>query len=174
MTFNFKPKNGAAQKLNIPFFEDVRADDVKGYTTRQSEQRLKEDIVGAIAKLGGGNAHFIEGEFGQPSASRYGYQIHFNFAGKDGLINIAALPLKTETEAKKRKALNHALYVVREMLTAQIAARIMTPGFEPLIQHLLVPGSGGKTVGEAILIRDDLPQLNPSQDIRTVNGEFVG
>jgi hypothetical protein len=57
------------------------------------------------------------------------------------------------------------------MFKSQLAGRIMTPGYEPLAQLLIVPGTG-KTVGELILIQEHLPRLNPSLPA-VVQGDVV-
>ncbi len=161
MTFNFTPEHQAQDKLNAPYFEDAKATDTPGYTTSISEDRLQQQIADVLVKLGASAPIFIRGTFGEKPRKRYGYQIQFNFAGRPAQVSVAALPIRYETDRKKSQALRHALFTVREMFKSQLAGRIMTPGYEPLAQLLLVPGTG-RTVGELILIQEHLPRLNPS------------
>ncbi|MCL4248304.1 MAG: hypothetical protein KJ065_09175 [Anaerolineae bacterium] len=164
MPASFTPEM-QANSIKVPYFEDARADLTPGYATTKSAERLQTDIAQLIIRLGGSGPTFLQGSFGSGREKRYGYEVTFTFGGRPAVMQVAALPIRRETYQKKIQALRHALYTIVEQLKTQIAARIMSPGYEPLVQFLLVPGTG-KTVGELVLISNDVPNLNPSLPAR--------
>lgn len=164
MPASFTPEQNT-NSIFVPYWEDARADSAPGYRTRKSADQLQAEIAQLIARLGGQAAIFTQGTFGTGKQKRYGYEITFNFLGRAAVMQVAALPLRSETPHKKNATMIHALYCVAEQLRAQIVARVMSPGYEPLVQFLLVPGTD-KTVGELVLISNDVPNLNPSLPAR--------
>lgn len=160
MPAQFTPDESTST-IKVPFWEDARADSAPGYRTRKSAEQLQSEIAHLIGRLGGQAAVFTQGIYGAGRDKRYGYQVSFNFLGRPAMMQVAALPMRREAPGKKRDALIHALYTVAEQLRAQIVARVMSPGYEPLVQFMLVPGTD-KTVGELVLISNGVPNLNPS------------
>jgi len=140
----------------IPFFEDVKADVAPGYRTRMKPKALQNEIANLLMKLGAGAITFVPGQYpGVPI--RYGYQLRFNLQGIPGRIDIAALPMRTETATKKESAQAQALFLVRDWLQGEVFSTIYRPGTMPLMPYLI--GEGGKTVTEAMIETRRLPML---------------
>lgn len=160
MPLNFTPdQNGST--IQVPYFEDARADIAPGYAATKNATVLQSEITASIALLGGQGVILRPGTFGAGKDKRYGYRIDFSVNGYPSVMQAAALPMRTETVAKKAQALKQALWVMNMQLKAMITAQVFTPGYAPLVQFMLVPGTD-KTVGEMVLIKNSVPNLNPS------------
>lgn len=140
----------------VPFFEDVKADVAPGYRTILTPKKLQDEIAGLLTKLGAGAVTFVPGQYpGMPI--RYGFQLRFNLRGVPGRIDIAALPMRTETSKKKDQAQAQALFLVRDWLRGEVFSTLYRPGAIPLMPFLI--GAGGKTVTEAMIETRQLPLL---------------
>ena len=145
-------------------------------------ERLQSEIVALLVRLGAGGIAFQQGKFESIRHTppkglivRYGYLIHFNVQGHPHQMQVAALPLRSETSAKKQQVLRQALFVVRDQLKAMVTAIVFAPGSAPLVPYMLVPGTQ-QTVGEYILSSANLPNMNPqlaAGRIVDVKGEVV-
>jgi hypothetical protein len=155
-------------EVEIPYFEDATgAEGVIGYSTQQDEAELQEKIRTEIARVGGRVESFQKGKYKEESSTktmpdRYGYQILFSYQNADGRINVATLPIKNETPARKRQAHRQALYTIWKMLQSHYNCRLNMPNDTPLIPYLL--DDKGRTLLEAISAAGILPQLpSPTQ-----------
>lgn len=160
--------------VSVPYIEDARADCAPGYATGKSEAALQSEISGAIAQLGGGATVFVAGVFeDEKRRKRYGYEVRFALGANPALIRVAGLPMRKETAAKRRQVQIQALFVVRDWLRAAVTSRVFTPGFSPLLQFMLVPGTQ-RTVDEYMIQAGNLPDLNPALPAPVLQGEIVG
>lgn len=168
--FHFTPDE-TRQRIEIPVFEDARADFAPYYRSRKPLEEAKSEVLTEMAKLGAGGIQFVPGHFGD-DPKRYGYVIRYWYGGVEGLIRVAGLPLRSETDSKVVKVRRQALLNVRDWLKAMVTQQVFSPGSEPLIQFLLVDGR--RTVTEAIIESGHLPQLNPpDDDVPLIEGEVV-
>lgn len=159
MNFQFTPTDNLNDAtLKVPCLEDARASFAPYYTTEKSLDRLQAEVLGEIAKLGGGATIFREGFFGE-NPKRYGYVISFQLGGHLAQIVCAGLPLRTESPKKIIQVRAQALSIMRDWLKAAVTARVFSPGANPLLQFLLVDGK--RTLAEALL--EDGRLLLPSQ-----------
>lgn len=157
-------------RLQAPFLEDARANFAPYYTTSLSIPRLQTEVSTELAKLGGMVLTFREGFFEMEGLKRYGYVIEFLFQQTSrGEIRVAGLPIRRETPAKVEQVKKQALAIVRDQLKASVTSRIFNPGYEPLIQFLLVDGQ--KTLTDYLMETHQLPPVNPSLPLLT--GEVV-
>lgn len=141
------------KRLQVPFFEHATSEQVPGMRTGKGIPRLQTECTLAFNDLGATNVQFDPVIF-QSQPNRYGYLVNFQL--KDdidqilrGRIHLAALPLETETESKKNRALAAALYQLREWLEAQKYMTYAIPGVE-LLAPWLVLREDGQTLIEAI------------------------
>lgn len=153
---NFIPDAPKGGVFDIPFYEQSKAVDIPGRRTDKSIAILQSEIVNLIAKLGGGLVTFQSGAL-DTRPKRYGYQIHFNLSGLPGRIDIAALPLQSETANKKDRALAQALYFARDWLSVEVHSAMFRPGAIALVPYLI--GANGLTVTEALVESHQLPLL---------------
>ena len=155
-------------ELNVPYFEDASSMlGVIGHSTQRSEQELRIEIERAMAHLGATVSFFQPGKFGD----RYGYRIEFLWRGAKGRIDVAALPLKKETEGRIKKCKRQALFSVMHKLQGQFNSQLNMPGDVPLVPYML--DASGKTLIEAMRERDELPALPEPEDKDIVEGEFT-
>lgn len=137
-----------------PFFEDIKASDVPGRYTEKKLATLQGEIVEILGKLGAVGIYFLDGTFeGEPR--RYGFTVNFTVQTIPARIDVAALPIRSDTN--KDRALAQALYLLRNRLEAQYYAAAYEPGVIPLLPYLI--GAGGQTVNEAFLQSQVLPLL---------------
>lgn len=153
---SFIPDKLDAPVLNVPYFEDQKEHGIPGRGTDKSPQQIQTEIRNIMSRLGAGNVVFSPGKF-QDKPIRYGYQITFFMAGIPGRIDIAALPIKSETAVRKEKALAQALYLVRNWLEGELFSQIYRPGNVPLLPYLI--GANDVTVQEAMIKSGSLPML---------------
>lgn len=159
MVANFVPDQLHAQKLVIPFFDEQPGKDIPGRGTEKSCDKLQQEIRELLYKLGAFDTVFTPGIFDE-KPKRYGYRMTFRLAGASGRIEIAALPIRTETPNKKDRALAQALYLVRGWLESEVFSQVYRPGSIPLMPYLL--DEKGRTVSEALLANGGLPMLAPT------------
>jgi len=163
---DFKP-DVDEKDLVVPYFEDASNEDgVIGYTTQKSQKKLKAEITAGFGRLGGSVVGFQSGKF----ANRYGFRIEFTFAGVPGRMDVAALPIKKETESKVDKAKRHALYSVQKRLEAEYSTMLVMPGDVPLMPYML--NDSGKTILEMMRESGQLPALPEKVEEEIIEGEF--
>jgi hypothetical protein len=152
--------------LQLPYFEDAKNEiGVVGYSSQRSEAQLKTLIKTSMGYLGGNIVSFQSGKFGE----RYGYRIEFNYHGASGRIDIAALPIRDETNSRVSQAKRHALYSVWKKLESQFNSLLVMPGDVPLVPYML--NERGQTMLEWMRDQGKLPAL-PEPDDDVVDGEF--
>ena len=161
MNFEFTAEDGTTEQgMVIPFIEDARADFAPYYNSMRNH--TLEKVQGAIGtemgKLGGYIAAFVPGAFSMGGQKRYGYEIQFVIGGKPGLLRVAGLPIRSETDKKKLQVRIQALMNVADWLKSAVTAKVFSPGFHPLVPYMLVDGTN-KTIGEHLMERNNQPQL---------------
>lgn len=139
-----------------PFFEDSSGAEIPGWRTRKDPETLQGEVSAALRKLGASNVYFEVGKF-SGKVKRYGYRIHFQYAGGRGRYDCAALPMRKETDNKKRQALSQALFLIRNKFEAMALAHVYEPDAMPLVPYLI--GASGQTVTEALRAGGMLPML---------------
>ena len=154
----FIPDKPIDDTLEVPFFEDSSEQKIPGRGTEKSHEQLQSEIVDLMLKLGAGAARFAAGKF-PTKPERYGWQITFSMNGVPGRIELAALPIRQETPSKKKQALAQALYLFRNYLEGEVWSAVYRPGAIALLPFLM--GEGGKTVTEALMERNILPDVSP-------------
>lgn len=155
--FTFTPDE-TTERIKVPFIEDARADDAPYYSSRASLADAQSQVSMELGKLGGMVMTFVQGAFDINGQRRHGYEIRFMYGGTVGLLRVAGLPIRTETDAKKKQVLKQALLNVRDWLKNERTAKIFNPGHDPLIGHVLLP-DGKRTVGDYIREMKSLPAL---------------
>lgn len=153
---DFIPETPTDNIGKVPFFEDSAAAGVAGRRTNKPIRGLQGEVIDALAKLGAGAVQFTPGAFTEGGLTRYGFRITFYLGAIPGRMEIAALPLRSETPSKKDRALAQALYLVRDSLRAMHDARYYHPGDIPLLPYLI--GSNGRTVRETLVETLALPE----------------
>lgn len=157
---NFIPEPVTTAAVNVPYFEDSQKLKVPGRETEKSIERLQSEIKELMLRLDAGNISFTPGKFpvsiGVPE--RYGFLMTFSVNGLKGRMEIAALPMRSETSLRKNKALRQALFLVRNWLESEVFSMMYRPGAVPLIPFLI--GAGGKTVTEKLIESTDVPLLS--------------
>ena len=148
--------------LDIPYHDELRAaDGWQGQTTTLSLERLKSEIINALARLGGIVHRFNKGYYEIGGVRRPGVQIIYSVEGPDGRMaygrfDIAAPPVKEPkqssrgdaiTRRREEQSLRTGLYNVVEALKAQWVLKMLNPSYIPLIPWMLVDGE--RTVNEA-------------------------
>ena len=155
----FIPEPVTTAARNIPYFEDSQDRKIPGRGTEKSADKLQQEIRQLMLELDAGNIVFSPGKFevapGVPA--RYGWLMTFSANGLKGRMEIAALPMRHESPAKKDQALRQALYLVRNWLESEVFSVLYRPGAVPLIPFLI--GTGNKTITEALLESTDIPLL---------------
>lgn len=170
MGFVFTPTDEQQHTISVPYLEDARADYAPYYDVRNREaKQIQREVIAEFDKLDAGNVQFREGFFGD-KPRRYGYEVTFIYAGARGRMQIAGLPMRTESPAKKRRVMLQALSILRDWLKAQVTAQVFAPGNYPLMQFLLVDGQ--RTVNEYLIETRGLPSSNPilTSGIEVVEG----
>lgn len=177
--FSFTASDQTSQvEIKVPYFEAARADNAPYYRVLDSyrdipkqTRRAQEDVETEMAKLGGRVERFVEGSFKISGQTRYGYKVEFRKDGHPGVIHTAGLPIRDSvTDLKKAQVLVQALLIVRDWLKAAVTAQVFSPGSDPLLPHMLVPGSQ-MTIAQYIASERHLPMLNPPPEV--VEGEIV-
>lgn len=153
--FTFTP-TGDDGRIQTPYYEDARSDFAPYYSSSKTVADAKAEVVQELAKLGAAILFFQEGTYGS-KPKRHGYQIRFNWQGMTGLIRVAGLPMRSETEAKRDKVRVQALLNVRDWLKASVTQPVFSPGSHPLLMNLLVDGT--RTMAEMVIQNGRVPQL---------------
>ncbi len=156
--------------LRIPFFEDAsNALGVVGYSTTLSEVKLKNNIKGAMADLGGVVTSIQSGKFG----NRHAYRIEFIYQNVAGRMDVAALPIRKETDGRVKQAKKHVLFSVWKRLEGLFNSMLVMPGDFPLVPYMI--DDKGRTMLDYLRDSGKIPALPEPQDDDgddTVEGEF--
>lgn len=154
----FIPDTPVSKSLNAPYFEDSKDEAIPGRRTDKSEERLQSEIKDLMLQLGASAIQFLPGKFpGNPV--RYGYQVTFSVNGVRGRMDLAALPMHSETASKKSQALRQALYLFRNYLESEVWSAVYRPGAIALLPFLI--GDNGKTITESLVENHILPEVSP-------------
>lgn len=156
--------------FDIPYFEDAKAEFAPYYSSSKTISNAKAEIRLELSKLEASVKRFQEGHFGI-DPKRYGYQISFFLQGAPGVIRVAGLPIRKETDRKIERVQVQALLNVRDWIKASVTQPVFSPGSNPLMMNMLVPGSG-KTIGEYLLKSGNLA-LPIGEDSEVFEGEFT-
>lgn len=146
-------KNDAGTSIHIPFYEDQADAKIPGRGTDKTPEQLQSEILDLMTKLGAYNVLFVSGKSDEKPV-RYGYRITFMASGHPGRIDVAALPMRAETPARKQKALAQALYGIRNWLESEVFSQYYRPGNIPLLPYMI--GEGNLTVNESITQKREL------------------
>ena len=173
MDFTFTSTEPAGP-VNVPFYEDARADFAPYYRSQKTVKAAKTEVAAELAKLGGAVVAFREGFFGHKpkrygeKSLRYGYEIDFLLYERRGVLRVAGLPLRSETPAKIEQVRVQALLNVRDWLKAAVTQPVFQPGAgHPLLMHMLVDGK--RTVADYIAQSGRLTALAAGD---VADGEF--
>lgn len=135
--------------LHVPFFEDSSKENIPGRGTEKSVKELQREAVNLLIKLGAGNVQFLQGYWDE--TGRYGYQINFSVNRHPGRMEICALPLESETQHKRDRALAQALYFLRDWLSVEERTRLFRPGAFALLPFMVT--ETGETVSERFVVQ---------------------
>jgi len=124
---------------------------------RPSLSKIQGEISEELAKLGGLVVGFMPGVYNVEGQQRHGFEIRFMLGNNPGVIRVAGLPMKSPTSNKKNAVLLQALAIVRDWLQSAVTARVFSPGFNPLVPHMLVQGTN-QTIAEMIA-QNNTPML---------------
>jgi hypothetical protein len=149
---NFIPEQPKAAIQDVPYFDDVTAaDGWEGHATNKSVDRLKQEVMSALERLGASVRGFQRGIFVVGDKKREGFQIHYTVEQPGGILHrgrldVAALPVKDEGRlqktltSRKDKSLKMALYMLREALNGTWFLQQLSPGYAPLMPWMLAKG----------------------------------
>lgn len=161
--FKFTPEAGS--DIEVPHIEDARADyapywgEIKVRANKKRITDAQAEVSQELSKLGAIPVRFVEGVFENGAVKRYGFEIFFMYGGLQGVLRVAGLPMRTETEIKAQAVKVQALKIVRDWLKAAVTAKVFSPGNDPLLGNILLPDGSGRTVSDYILEQGDLPML---------------
>jgi len=166
--FTFTPTQAERPELDIPYFEDARADYAPYYASSKNVMTAKSELAQALALLGGIIIAFQEGKFGTGRKARHGYQIYYEYNGAKGRFAVAGLPMRAaETERKVEQVRTQALLNAADWWRSTITQQVFSPGTDPLMMNLLVDGE--RTVVEYMRETGSFPRLSAGD---VVDGEF--
>lgn len=166
--FKFTPTAVTTGLVNVPFFEEAKADYAPYYTSYQHGVRVAQaqnQVLSELAKLGAGSILFEDGFFGTGKDKRYGYRLRFMYGGAHGMIRVAGLPIKNEHTEKKIEAIKvQALLNVRDWLKSTVTSMVFAPNSDILISHLLVSPDSDITIADHIRSQGNIPQLTSGEE----------
>jgi hypothetical protein len=177
---NFIPEQSEVSKQEVPFFDDVVAEEGwQGHTTSKSIATLKTEVIVALNRLGGTVMVFQRGIFVIGQHKREGFQVHYQ-VDRNGVINrgrldVAALPVREDyrlnrsLNKRKEKSLKMALYMLRSALEGTWFLQQLSPGYAPLMPWMLT--EQGKTVTQLWSEHVFTQNLLPTGDF--VEGEII-
>jgi len=169
----FIADDGSKTQIEVPFFEDARADTAPYYAAEVSLVKAEEQVREGILKLGGGSIQIQAGIFvDEDTRQRDGYVIGFRMGGMPGILQVAGLPMRNSRTPKKvEQARKQALLNVAEWLRAAYTSMIFNPGGAPLVPFLLVDGE--RTVAHYMQQEGRLPDINPQLEPGVQRGEVI-
>jgi len=171
---NFIPEQTEAQK--VPYFEDVsREQGWQGYATTKNLGRLKSEVTDSIQRLGGFVSGFQAGTFRIDDRDRQGFRIFYSIEGRPARLDIAALPVKSRRDDKKKEnSLKMALYMLRIGLDGMWFFQQLSPGYAPLMPFMIADNEGhtvSQLWAESSVMNKLLPP--PSADFEVIEGTEV-
>lgn len=167
MDFSFTPTD-TATTAKVPYYEDAREDFAPYYRSRKGVKAAQQELAEELAKLGGVVIAIREGFFGN-KPRRYGYEIDFLLHERRGILRVAGLPMRSETEIKRQGVRVQALLNVRDWLKTAVTQRVFQPlAAHPLMTLLLVDGQ--RTVGDVLMQQSHIPALGAGD---VVDGGFT-
>lgn len=167
MDFHFIPDTSHQAALDVPYFEDARADFAPYYDVKTTLPQAQGAVTEEMGKLGAGIMSFQPGVFQAGGERRHGFNVRFFYGGGVGILRVAGLPFRaSETPRKIERVKIQALLNVRDWLKTAVTNRIFSPGSDVLIPFMLVDKTPGaeQTVAEYIGTMGQLPQLAASGD----------
>lgn len=167
MDFTFTPTGSQSQGIEVPYYEDARANYAPYYEAgrRKPVEEAKNEVITELAKLGAASIRFEEGFFKTSNdVQRHGFRVLFWYGTREGMLRAAGLPIRgSVTDAKLKKIRVQALLNIRDWAKVAVTAQVFSPGADPLIGHLLVDGQ--RTVSDYIAEMGQLPQINPAPSL---------
>lgn len=169
--WDFKPDSPAKAAISVPYFEDANADTAPYYSSTRTIEAAKTEVADRLGTLGGSILSFQSGTFDINKQKRFGFVIRFvlnvePFSNAEGVIRVAALPIRSWSEAKEKRVKVQALLNVADWLKVAITSRVFSPDAHPLVPYLLMPAKDGQmyTVTQVISQMMNAPQLPNSID----------
>lgn len=160
--WQFKPDEETVRGIEVPYFEDARADFAPYYRSRDTEAEARRAVLAELHKLDA-FATFHPGMFTVRGEQRYGYEVRFHISGQPGVIRVAGLPFRGKATSQKVAQVRvQALLNVRDWIKTGITSQVFTPGYAVLVPFLLVDGS--RTIMDVLVQTGKIPQLNPPPD----------
>jgi hypothetical protein len=153
----FIPDQPETTAAFVPFFEDSSELEISGRGTHKSIAELRTEIEDELVRLGARRVKFAEGKF-DTTPTRYGFIVSFLFHDHEAQIDVAALPLKKFTDAKKESALKQALYLLRNWVRSEREAALYRPTSQPLLPYVL-SDDGQKTLIQVAAQKLGVPLL---------------
>lgn len=160
MDWKFTPSDDNKNIIEVPFYEDARADTAPYYTTTRTIDKCKQEVINALSSLGAGVQSFSEGTFQYGKLKRYGYEIRFWWRESQGLIRVAGLPIRNPTDKKIEQVKRQALLNVADWLKATYTSEVFSPGSSVLLGYLLVKPDENLTLQDYIMQQRQLPNLS--------------
>ena len=153
---NFIPDQSKIESQEVPYFDNVTTEDGwQGHSTGKSIERLKQEVITALERLGSTVRTFQRGTFIVDNKKREGFQIHYVIELPDGdmrpgRLDVAALPVREEYQlrrtltSRRERSLRMSLYMLREALNGTWFLSRLSPGYAPLMPWMLA--KNGMTV----------------------------
>lgn len=159
MKFIPTPKSSFIKAEEIPWFDDTKGTGIPGNRARKELGKFMDEIEDLMSELGADRIRFHEGMYagGEGQPERHGYQVTFELNEVKGRLDVAALPMRSETAQKRDRALAMALTLLRNWLQSEVYSHLYRPGSIALIPFLI--GHDGKTVTESLSELYELPML---------------
>lgn len=142
---------------DVPYFEDSAKHNIAGRRTDKPVEKLQREVEAELSELGGYRIRFAEGQYQDNARRRHGYRITFLYAGNEARIDVAALPMRSETPTRRKQAMAQALYLLRDWLIAERLSWVYRPSAMPLLPY--ITGADGRTVIEVMAASGTLPLL---------------
>jgi hypothetical protein len=166
-----------SERQEVPYFEDATSESGwRGQSTTKAIKTLQSEIIEAVSRLGGLVINFQRGSFTGEAFDREGFRVHYVVQAADGRqvpgrIDIAALPVRSDTPKKREASLKMALYMLREALDGTWLLQQLSPGYSALVPFMLGRGTD-KTISQ---LWSESPIMNqllpPGEDEGFVEGE---
>jgi hypothetical protein len=172
---NFIPEQ-SNDKQEVPYFEDANKEGGwQGQTTSKSIQTLQSEVTQSISRLGGLVISFQKGTF-PGEVNRDGFRIHYAITTVGGhqipgRIDIAALPVYTDTPKRRDASLRMALYMLRVALDGTWFLQQLSPGYSALVPFMLT-GKENKTISQLWSESTSLGRLLPPGEDEFTEGEY--
>lgn len=147
--FEFTPDDKTQAALDVPYFEDARADYAPYYSSKKTLNEAEGEVRQEMGKLGAWVKSFTPGTFESAGVRRYGYMINFIYSGAEGRIMVAGLPMRNASPPKIEKVKIQALLNVAAWLKSAVTMQVFSPQSLPLIPYLL--NDSGQTLQEALV-----------------------